>query len=77
MGEAKWIKGKYMTVPPKKRSERKNGYMPSFFYCTNCTSEAYWDTDYGQQLFEYCPYCGFHMTVQHTSTPVESIQEDK
>ena len=26
--------------------------------CSACGNEAYWDTDYGQQLFEYCPYCG-------------------
>jgi hypothetical protein len=29
--------------------------------CTNCHNEAYWDTDYGQQLFDYCPYCGARM----------------
>lgn len=26
--------------------------------CGFCHNEAYWDTDYGQQLFDYCPYCG-------------------
>lgn len=29
--------------------------------CSNCKEEAYWDTDYGQQLFDYCPYCGTRM----------------
>ena len=30
-------------------------------YCSVCRNEAYWDTDYGQQLFDYCPYCGAKM----------------
>ena len=29
--------------------------------CSVCDSEAYWDTDYGQQLFDWCPYCGADM----------------
>lgn len=32
-----------------------------FYYCSNCGHEAYWDTDYGQQKFNYCPYCGARM----------------
>ena len=32
-----------------------------FIYCSECNNEAYWDTDYGQQLFDYCPYCGAKM----------------
>ena len=31
--------------------------------CSNCKHEAYWDTDYGQQLFDYCPYCGCKMKI--------------
>ena len=34
-----------------------NGIM----FCSVCRNEAYWDTDYGQQLFDYCPYCGAKM----------------
>ena len=30
-------------------------------YCSECNNEAYWDTDYGQQLFDFCPYCGARM----------------
>jgi hypothetical protein len=30
-------------------------------FCSECKHEAYWDTDYGQQLFDYCPYCGARM----------------
>ena len=31
------------------------------YFCSTCDSEAYWDTDYGQQLFNHCPYCGADM----------------
>lgn len=31
------------------------------YFCSVCRNEAYWDTDYGQQLFDYCPYCGAEM----------------
>ena len=30
-------------------------------FCSACGKSAYWDTDYGQQLFPYCPYCGAKM----------------
>ena len=30
-------------------------------FCTACGKEAYWDTDYGQQLFKFCPNCGADM----------------
>lgn len=30
-------------------------------FCSDCENEAYWDTDYGQQLFDFCPYCGARM----------------
>ena len=33
----------------------------NFIVCSKCGHEAYWDTDYGQQLFDYCPYCGKRM----------------
>ena len=36
-------------------------YGEPVYYCSNCNSEAYWDTNYGQQLFDYCPYCGAYM----------------
>lgn len=29
--------------------------------CSSCKKQAYWDTDYGQQLFDFCPYCGTDM----------------
>ena len=36
----------------------------SFIICSVCHKEAYWDTDYGQQLFDYCPYCGAKMDLK-------------
>lgn len=29
--------------------------------CSCCENEAYWDSDYGQQLFGWCPWCGAKM----------------
>lgn len=44
----KWVMGKKYKV----------------YHCSNCMEEAYWDTDYSQQLFRYCPYCGACMDEQ-------------
>ena len=33
----------------------------NFIHCSVCDNEAYWDTDYGQQEFDFCPYCGADM----------------
>ena len=35
--------------------------VDGFIHCSNCNHQAYWDTDYGQQRFDYCPYCGARM----------------
>lgn len=34
------------------------------YFCSVCDSEAYWDTDYGQQLFDCCPFCGADMRTK-------------
>jgi hypothetical protein len=50
-------------VQPVKRGKwfhSKKNY--GFIICSQCKHEAYWDTDYGQQLFDYCPNCGADMT---------------
>ena len=51
----KWIKG--IDVPGR------NPYLhlSDALYCSVCHNEAYWDTDYGQQIFDYCPNCGAKM----------------
>jgi hypothetical protein len=56
---------------PVVRGEWKQGKeFPSYprvpfigdaYYCSNCENDAYWDTDYGQQLFDFCPNCGAKM----------------
>ena len=45
-----------VTPQPKRGKwiEDKSG----IYHCSNCNEEAYWDTDYGQQRFNYCPDCG-------------------
>lgn len=49
-------------VQPVKRGRWFHLTDESIVYCSECNSEAYWDTDYGQQLFDYCPYRGAKMT---------------
>ena len=50
-------------VQPVKRGKWENpkSVGNGIIYCSVCRNEAYWDTDYGQQLFDYCPYCGAKM----------------
>lgn len=40
------------------KDEKRNSFEK---FCSICKHEAYWDTDYGQQLFDYCPNCGARM----------------
>ena len=49
---------KAIKMQPVKRGEWTGDDIKS---CSICGNEAYWDTDYGQQLFDYCPYCGADM----------------
>lgn len=51
-------------VQPVKRGKWFHINNDGFIYCSECNNEAYWDTDYGQQLFDFCPYCGAKMTKQ-------------
>ena len=37
--------------------ENKHGAI----ICSNCKESAYDDSDYGYQIFPYCPYCGAEM----------------
>lgn len=45
--------GRWINAKPKSKKVGK--------VCSSCGNEAYWDTDYGQQLFDYCPWCGARM----------------
>ena len=53
----KWIKGS----ETKRIKENRYGVLFDAYYCSACESEAYWDSDYGQILFHYCPNCGARM----------------
>lgn len=48
-------------VQPVRRGKWLHFNSDGFIFCSECKHEAYWDTDYGQQLFDYCPYCGARM----------------
>lgn len=48
-------------VQPVKRGRWLHFNSDGIIFCSECKHEAYWDTDYGQQLFDYCPYCGANM----------------
>ena len=48
-------------VQPVKRGRWIHFNDDGIIFCTECKHEAYWDTDYGQQLFDYCPNCGARM----------------
>ena len=53
----KWKQGKEFSAYPRVP------FTSTAYYCSNCEEEAYWDTDYGQQLFDFCPNCGCQMEV--------------
>lgn len=36
----------------------KNDRNCGFWTCPTCNYELYWDSDYGQQKFHHCCYCG-------------------
>ena len=50
-----WRQGKEFSAYPRVP------FISTAYYCSNCEGEAYWDTDYGQQLFGFCPNCGAKM----------------
>ena len=53
--KGKWIKG--IDV----QNRKPYFHLADALYCSVCHEEAYRDTDYGQQLFAYCPNCGARM----------------
>lgn len=54
---SKWVEGKELKKKVDNTAIRSK-LIDDIYYCPFCGEEAYWDTDYGQQLFDYCPYCG-------------------
>lgn len=59
---------------------RQNDKNHGFWECSKCHHEAYWDSEYGQQLFDYCPYCGCsdrrHSYLQKTDKLPQFIMEE-
>ncbi len=55
MVRGEWKRGRDFSSYPG------GSFIGDAYYCSNCEEEAYWDTDYGQQLFDYCPNCGAKM----------------
>lgn len=52
---AKWVKGEDLT------EQKGIIYGHDTLYCSCCLHEAYWDSDYDQQEFDYCHNCGAKM----------------
>ena len=58
--KGKWVGYKYV----------KNKIVPDesdsggLHICSNCKEFAYDDSDYGERLFPYCPFCGAEMENQ-------------
>ena len=66
----KWITGAELNgkgiIPPTTTDYRllgcrKREFWTNFLYCSVCYKDAYCDTDYGFQLFDFCPFCGASM----------------
>ena len=57
--KAKWVRAVYDFNTGKYVIKESEKY--GFIICSNCKSEAYDDSDYGAQIFPYCPYCGAEM----------------
>lgn len=54
------------SIKLRSQSEKKGKWIDGngkdkFIHCSVCKKEAYWDSDYGQQEFDFCPYCGADM----------------
>ncbi len=54
-----WIDG--LDIPKEEREKHPYVYLHGEKHCSVCYQEAYFDSDYGQQLFDYCPNCGAKM----------------
>ena len=59
MKKAKWVKGRWDFTSGKYYIDES--YEDGADICSNCREKAYEDSDYGYQLFPYCPWCGAEM----------------
>ena len=60
MVKGKWVGWRYDEKGKIVADENKDG----LHMCSVCKEFAYDDSDYGEQLFPYCPFCGAEMENQ-------------
>ena len=58
--KGKWTVGADMP-PMRYRNGKPKKFWQSLRYCSVCGHEAFDDSDWGEQLFDWCPYCGADM----------------
>ena len=58
--KGKWTVGADMP-PMRYRNGKPKKFWQSLRYCSVCGHEAFDDSDWGEQLFAWCPYCGADM----------------
>ena len=58
--KGKWTIGADMP-PMRYRNGKPKKFWSSLRYCSVCGHEAFDDSDWGDQLFAWCPYCGADM----------------
>lgn len=58
--KGKWTVGADMP-PMRYRNGKPKKFWQSLRYCSVCGHEAFHDSDWGEQLFDWCPYCGADM----------------
>ena len=67
IGQADGTAKKYVPVKHGKWESGITGIKPhvtavnDIRHCPECKCEAYFDTEYGTQLFDFCPNCGARM----------------
>lgn len=63
---SEWVTGKYLNeqgIRPKYNKhewfdKKRKRWTEDIWFCKDCLRDAYWDADYGQRLFPFCPFCG-------------------
>ena len=53
--------GRWVEIDRKYKDKKGLDFYVEETVCSACGSEVYHDTDYGEQLFRFCPYCGAKM----------------
>jgi rubrerythrin len=59
--KGKWIKGKFNFIKRMYEPCEDNAVYGVKYICSECNNTAYSDSDWGERLFPYCPFCGAEM----------------